>query len=185
MHLPLNTPQIHHSSLITHHSSFIINQVHYFLNIGSNLGNRKLNISRALRALEARYGYFETSSMVESRPWGFLSPNSFANIAVMVITDKTPADVLADIKEIEAELNPTPHRTPDGRYADRVIDIDIMAADDLTVDTPDLTIPHIHLAERRFFLEPFAELAPLWRHPATGLTCAEMLSRLPAPSEDA
>lgn len=158
--------------------------MHYFLNIGSNLGNRKLNISRALRALEARYGYFETSSMVESKPWGFVSPHTFANIAVMVISDKTPAEVLADIKQIEAELNPTPHRTAAGAYADRVVDIDIMAADDLILDTPELTIPHAHLAERRFFLEPFAELAPLWRHPATGLTCTEMLARLPAPADE-
>ena len=58
--------------------------MHYFLNIGSNLGNRKLNISRTLRALEESFGYFEVSRMVESRPWGFVSDNTFANVAVMV-----------------------------------------------------------------------------------------------------
>ena len=56
--------------------------MHYFLNIGSNLGNTKLNISRALRALEEKYGYFETSKIMESKPWGFVSPHSFANLAV-------------------------------------------------------------------------------------------------------
>ena len=150
--------------------------MHYFLNIGSNLGNVKLNISRALRALEFRFGYFETSKMVESAPWGYVSSNRFANIAVMIISEKTPQEVLAVIKEIESELNPTPHRDAKGGYADRVLDIDIMAADEIVVDTPELKIPHPHLAERRFFLEPFDELAPAWRHPVTGLTPAEMLS---------
>lgn len=157
--------------------------MHYFLNIGSNLGNVRLNISRALRAIEEKYGYFETSRIVESRPWGFISPNTFANIAVMVVTDRSCAEVLSDIKEIEGRLSPMPHRDDRGGYVDRVIDIDIMAADDTVIDTEDLTVPHPHLAERHFFLEPFDELAPLWRHPVTGLTCAEMLARLPKTEE--
>lgn len=157
--------------------------MHYFLNIGSNLGNVRLNISRALRAIEEKYGYFETSRIVESRPWGFISPNTFANIAVMVVTDRSCAEVLSDIKEIEGRLSPMPHRDDRGGYVDRVIDIDIMAADDTVLDTEELTVPHPHLAERHFFLEPFDELAPLWRHPVTGLTCAEMLARLPKTEE--
>lgn len=157
--------------------------MHYFLNIGSNLGNVRLNISRALRAIEEKYGYFETSRIVESRPWGFVSPNTFANIAVMVVTDRSCAEVLSDIKEIESRLSPMPHRDDRGGYVDRVIDIDIMAADDTVIDTDELTVPHPHLAERHFFLEPFDELAPLWRHPVTGLTCAEMLARLPKTEE--
>jgi len=157
--------------------------MHYFLNIGSNLGNVKLNISRALRAIEEKYGYFETSSIKESRPWGFVSPNIFANLAVMIVSDRTPHEVLSDIKEIESRLNPTPHRDKNGGYADRVLDIDIMAADDMHIETDGLTLPHPHLAGRRFFLETFNELAPLWRHPVTGLSCAEMLAALP-PDED-
>ena len=64
--------------------------MHYFLNIGSNLGNRKLNISRALRAIEEKFGYFEVSKIYESRPWGYDSDNEFANIAVMVVSDVAP-----------------------------------------------------------------------------------------------
>lgn len=158
--------------------------MHYFLNIGSNLGNRKLNISRALRALEEKFGYFETSSIVESRPWGFVSDNMFANLAVMVISDMTPAEVLEVTRDIEARHNRSPHRDASGAYADRELDIDIMAADDIVLDTPELTIPHPRLAERRFFLEPFGQLAPLWRHPATGLTCEEMLAALPREEEN-
>lgn len=148
---------------------------HYFLNIGSNLGNRRLNISRALRALEENYGYFEVSKIVESAPWGFESDNEFMNIAVMIISDRSPEEILTDLQRIEARYNGTPHRDNEGNYIDRMLDIDIMAVDDMVVEKPNLKIPHPHLAERRFFLEPFAELAPLWRHPVTGLTCAEML----------
>lgn len=148
---------------------------HYFLNIGSNLGNRRLNISRALRALEENYGYFEVSKIVESAPWGFESDNEFMNIAVMIISDRSPEEILTDIQRIEARYNGTPHRDNEGNYIDRMLDIDIMAVDDMVVENPNLKIPHPHLAERRFFLEPFAELAPLWRHPVTGKTCAEML----------
>ena len=147
--------------------------MHYFLNIGSNLGNRKLNLSRALRALEDKYGYFEVSKILESEPWGFESENKFANIAVMIVSDRTPKEILDDIHEIEERLNPTPHRDCNGGYVDRVLDIDIMAADEIVMDTPELKLPHPHLSERNFFLEPFAQLAPLWRHPTNGKTCRE------------
>lgn len=153
--------------------------MHYFLNIGSNLGNRRLNISRALRALEAHYGWFETSAMMESAPWGFVSPNRFANIAVMIVTDESPRKVLEVIHGIEDKLNSSPHRGSNGGYNDREVDIDIMAADEETINEEGLRIPHEHLAERDFFLKPFNELAPLWKHPATGLTCSQMLSVLP------
>ena len=158
--------------------------MHYFLNIGSNLGNRKLNISRALRALEEKFGYFETSSIVESRPWGYVSDNLFANIAVMIMTDMQPQDVLDVLKEIEQKYNRSAHRDDSGAYRDRELDIDIMAVDEISLQSAGLTIPHPHLAERRFFLEPFAELAPIWRHPSSGLTCEEMLAALPAENKE-
>lgn len=151
---------------------------HYFLNIGSNIGNRKLNISRALRALEAKYGYFETSKIMESKPWGFDSDNDFANVAVMIVTDKDPLEVLGNLHEIEAQYNDAPHRKSDGTYQDRILDIDIMAVDEIVIDCSELQIPHRHLPEREFFLQPMSELAPVWRHPVSGLTCSEMLEKL-------
>lgn len=154
--------------------------MHYFLNIGSNLGQRKLNISRALRALENKFGYFETSHIVESRPWGFVSDNMFLNIGVMVVSELTPQEMLEALQDIEKALNKSPHRDSEGKYADREVDIDIIAADEVKLETERLTLPHRALPERRFFLEPMAELAPLWRHPDTGLTCADMLANLPS-----
>lgn len=139
--------------------------LHYFLNIGSNLGNRKLNISRALRAIEEVFGYFETSHIIETPPEGYESENLFLNIGVMIVTDREPEDVLAELQTIERRFNRSPHRDAYGRYADRELDIDIVAIDELEINTPTLTVPHPHLEERRFFLEPLAELAPLWRNP--------------------
>lgn len=156
--------------------------MHYFLNIGSNLGQRKLNISRALRALEKKFGYFETSHIIESRPWGYVSDNMFLNIGVMIVSDLTPIELLDVLQSIERDLNSAHHRDSEGNYADREVDIDIIAADEKKLETDRLTVPHRCLSERRFFLEPMKELAPLWRHPDTGLTCTEMLAALP--SED-
>ena len=150
----------------------------YFINIGSNLGNPALNISRAVRKIEEAFGYFEISHIVESEPFGFDSTNLFKNVAIMVISDLEPEEMLTTLQKIEKEICPDSHRTPDGAYADRVIDIDIVAADEMTVDSPTLKIPHPGLPDRRFFLEPMEELAPAWRHPLTGLTPREMLDNL-------
>lgn len=161
--------------------------MHYFVNIGSNLGNRELNVTRAVREIEKSYGYFELSKKEESKPWGFDSPNSFINVAMMFISDDAPAVVLDNLRRIERQISPAPHRTADGKYADRMIDIDIMAIDELVIDEESLKVPHPQLARRLFFLRPFMELAPGWRHPLSGLTCEEMisiLSTLPNHHED-
>lgn len=150
----------------------------YYLNIGSNLGHRELNISRALRELEKAFGWFETSKATTSKPWGFESSHIFMNIGVHIVSDMTPLEVLQVLKDIEKRLSPAPHRNPDGTYADRILDIDIMAAGDLTLDTPELTLPHPRMDEREFFLRPMADMAPGWRHPVSGKTAGEMLEDL-------
>lgn len=131
----------------------------YYVNIGSNLGNRRLNLSRAISAIEKRYGYFECSKSVESEPWGFDSTNSFLNVAVMFESDDEPLDVLHQLQSIERSISDTPHRDLSGGYVDRVIDIDIMAlGDGARVDLPELQIPHPHLFDRPFFIGPLKEL---------------------------
>lgn len=157
--------------------------MHYFVNIGSNLGNTLLNLSRAVRRIEERYGYFEISHTVESEPYGFDSTNMFKNVGLMFITDESPQEVLSTLQEIERSISPALHRDAEGGYIDRVIDIDIVAIDELEIDEPGLRIPHPGLSERRFFLEPMQELAPGWRHPADGRTPSEMLLALPANEE--
>ena len=149
-----------------------------FLNIGSNLGNRRMNLSRAIRAIEREFGYFELSHTVESAPWGYESSNPYLNVGMMILSDLSPLEVLRKLQDIEKSLDPTPHRKPDGSYADRTIDIDIIAIDDLVIDSEELTVPHPRMAQRTFVLEPLAELAPFWTHPVTGKTPGQMLAEL-------
>lgn len=148
------------------------------INAGSNRGDRRLNLSRALREIGERFGAFEMSHALVSEPWGFESTHKFLNVCFVVNTDKTPEEVLDELQEIEKKISPAPHRGVDGSYLDRVLDLDIVAIDDLVIDTERLKVPHPHLAERRFFLEPLAEVASGWRHPVTGKTADEMLSEL-------
>lgn len=150
----------------------------YLINLGSNLGDRRLNLSRAMRAVGAEFGDFEMSHVVESEPWGFDSTNSFLNVGMAFNSDLPPEEVLGRLQCVECSISPAPHRDASGGYADRVIDIDIVAVDREIIDTPSLRVPHPSLAERRFFLEPLAELAPGWTHPESGLTAAQMLARL-------
>lgn len=130
----------------------------YYINIGSNLGNRLMNLTRAVSAIEKRFGWFELSHHIESEPWGFNSKNKFLNVGMAFISDLQPLEVLHILQEVEASINPSSHRNADGSYKDRVIDIDIMAVDGVEMSTPELTLPHPHLEERPFFLEPYNEL---------------------------
>lgn len=150
-----------------------------FINIGSNLGDRRLNLSRAMSAVEREFGPFELSHTVESAPWGFDSPNSFLNVGMAFSSELMPEEILARLQAIEKRLSPANHRKADGSYADRYVDIDIVAIDREIIDTVSLKVPHPRLPQRRFFLEPMAELAPGWTHPVSGLTPAEMLATLP------
>ncbi len=132
-----------------------------------------------MRAVGMEFGDFEMSHAVESKPAGFDSPHRFLNVAMLFQSDMQPQEVLERLQSIEKSLSPEPHRNPDGTYRDRLIDIDIVAIDDLTINTPSLTVPHPHLADRRFFLEPLKEIAPQWKHPVSGLTARQMLAMLP------
>ena len=150
----------------------------YYLNLGSNLGDREGNIWAADLRIAIDIGLVTArSAFFESVPWGFDSDNAFLNRALAVESNEEPQRVLELIHNIERELGGgAGHRDAHGHYIDRVIDIDIMAIDDMVIDTPSLTVPHRHLPKREFYLIPFMEIAPHWRHPATGLTCQEMLS---------
>lgn len=135
----------------------------YYINIGSNLGNRLLNVSKAISAIEKDFGWFELSKTVESEPWGFDSTHKFINIGMLICSDREPLDVLHTLQNIEQSISTESHRKPNGEYADRIIDIDIMAAEDdeqneVCISSPELTLPHPHLQDRQFFLTPYEEL---------------------------
>ena len=150
----------------------------YYLNIGSNIGDRRDNLYRAVVALAAGTSGCALSRIVESEPWGFESDNRFMNVGVRLSSNMEPHEMLEHIHDIERRLGSASHRDSEGHYIDRLVDIDIMAIDDLVIDTPELQVPHAHLHERDFFLRPMMELAPDWRHPVTGLTASEMLDAI-------
>lgn len=150
-----------------------------YLNIGSNLGDRAAWIGRAVAEVERVLGAkARVSQPVESEPWGFDSPNRFLNAGLAVETALAPDHLLRVLQGVERALCPAPHRNADGSYADRAVDIDIIAVDSVVVRTPSLILPHARMHLREFVLLPMAELAPGWRHPLTGLTAAQMLERL-------
>ena len=139
------------------------------LNIGSNMGDRRANLARAVALLREHLHpqAMDISDPVETAPDGFDSPNPFLNIAVMLhhvaLTD--PHDVLAITQKVEQLVgHGTPHRHPDGSYRDRPIDIDIIDIDHLRLHTPTLTLPHPRAAHRPFVLLPTHQIAPHW-HP--------------------
>ena len=100
------------------------------------------------------------------------------NVGVRLSSNMEPHEMLEHIHDIERRLGSASHRDSEGHYIDRLVDIDIMAIDNLVIDTPELQVPHAHLHERDFFLRPMMELAPDWRHPVTGLTASEMLDAI-------
>lgn len=130
----------------------------YYLNLGSNLGNRLLHLTRAMKAIGEEFGPYETSHKVESDPWGFDSTNRFVNIGLAIDTDLDPDAIMQKLQEIEKRLSKVGHRRWDGTYNDREIDIDIMDRDGEPYHSDIVTIPHPHLQEREFFLTPLREL---------------------------
>lgn len=140
--------------------------MHYYFNIGSNIGDKTENLRQAVNRLETALAHKATvSSIVESEAWGYESINTFLNIGVMIKSDIKPLDMLKITQQIECDLGGAKHRNNDGSYCDRTIDIDIIAIDDLVINTPELTVPHPRMHLRDFVLHPMAELAPNWQHP--------------------
>ena len=129
-----------------------------YLGLGSNLGNRWENLEQAIRFIDEQVGpVTRQSSFIETEPWGFESDNTFLNAAICCETEKTPREVLLLTQQIERDLGRR-KKSVAGSYADRPIDIDILLYDDLTVNEPDLKIPHPLMYERDFVMIPLKEI---------------------------
>jgi 2-amino-4-hydroxy-6-hydroxymethyldihydropteridine diphosphokinase len=143
-----------------------------YLSLGSNLGDRESYLRAALDRLSPR----RVSPIYETEPVNYTAQPRFLNLAAEIETEMSPAQLLARTQAIERDLGRT-RGIPKGP---RTLDIDILFYGDAVIREPDLEVPHPRLAERRFVLEPLADLAPDLRHPVTGRTVAEMLASLPA-----
>lgn len=128
-----------------------------FIGVGANLGNPRETIARALELLGKEDGLevVAVSTLRETEPVGFLDQPSFLNGAVAVETELSPRELLNRLLAVELSLG----RTRDGpRFGPRTIDLDLLVYGEEEVSEPGLTVPHPRLAERRFALEPLAEL---------------------------
>ena len=151
-----------------------------YLGLGTNIGNKKENLTRAIEALSLALGHYTAlSSFIETAPWGFESENTFLNCAVAFETVLLPEELLGTTERIERELGRTAKSTG-GTYHDRVIDIDILLYGNETIDTPRLTIPHPLMHLRDFVLEPLAEIAPEVVHPTTGKSISRLADEVKA-----
>ncbi len=136
-----------------------------YLGLGSNLGDRHALMEKAIMVIGERIGkVVRQSSFIETEPWGFESSNRFLNAVILCETEKTPREVLLLTQQIERDMGRkkslTAHRSPltVREYADRPIDIDILLYDNLTVDEPDLKIPHPLMCQRDFVMVPLEEV---------------------------
>ena len=130
------------------------------LALGGNVGDVRDTLDRAIAALcdGGAVRLLARSSDYRTPPWGVTDQPPFINCAIAVATDLTPAALLALAQRIEREFGRD--RAREQRWGPRTLDIDLIAYDDVALDTPELTLPHPRLFERAFVLVPLAEIAP-------------------------
>ena len=146
-----------------------------YLSLGSNLGDRAANLQSAITQL-ANLGKVEVvSSFYETEPVELTAQPWFLNCAVKLDTEKMPRQLIAGVLGIERGMG----RQRKQKNGPRIIDIDILLFGSLIIDLPSLTVPHPKMHERRFVLEPLAEIAPEARHPVRKRTARELRDALP------
>jgi 2-amino-4-hydroxy-6-hydroxymethyldihydropteridine diphosphokinase len=148
--------------------------------LGSNLsspwGGREANLREAI-ARVAKLGQVRAVSLFQdTAPVGNTNQPNFLNGAMMLDTELEPMELMRELLEIERAMGRD--RASVKAKGPRTIDLDLLMMDDVVLDTDELTLPHPAMAERRFVLEPLAEIAPATVDPVSGSTVAEMLVRL-------
>ena len=147
-----------------------------YLLLGSNLGNRELLLENAMKMIEIEIGeIFAKSSVYETDAWGKTDQPNFLNLALGVQTYLTPIELLNSVMAIENKLG----RIREEKWGARLIDIDVILFGNEVVNLDDvLRIPHIEMQNRKFVLQPLAEIAPNQIHPILKKTILELLEDL-------
>lgn len=145
------------------------------LGLGGNLGDVSAAFAVTLAALCGEFGNVRASSLWSSAPIG-PPQRDFLNAAVLLGIDVHPLRLLAFTRSLEAAAGRD--RTSEAHWGPRVLDIDLLLAEDIVIEGPELTLPHPRLHERQFALLPAAELAADWIHPRLQRSLAELATAI-------
>ena len=145
-----------------------------YLGLGSNLGDRLLNLRKALELLANYSKILRVSPVYQTLPVGNTEQPLFLNLACAIATALSPEELLTRLKKTETEMG----RKAGLPNSPRIIDIDILFYGDLVIDSPNLKIPHPRLVDRAFVMVPLADIAPDFNHPVVDKTVQELLAGL-------
>ena len=150
-------------------------------NLVSRFGDREANLREAVRRIEALGEVRAVSSFYDTEPVGYREQPRFLNAAILLKTELGPRELMRGLLGVERAMG----RKRGGQEHEgavpkgpRVIDLDLLLYGDWVLWAEDLILPHPRMEERRFVLEPLAEIAPEWVHPVLGITVRELLERV-------
>ena len=143
-----------------------------YIALGSNVGDRAANLRDACTRLETDVDILRRSSLYDTAPRGLLNQPWFLNQVIEAETELLPRQSMKLLLRIEREMG----RKRTVRNGPRLIDLDLLLYASAVIDAKGLLVPHPRMGERRFVLEPLAEIAPDLRHPVTGQSIKQMLA---------
>ncbi|MCA0362958.1 MAG: 2-amino-4-hydroxy-6-hydroxymethyldihydropteridine diphosphokinase [Bacteroidetes bacterium] len=146
------------------------------LGLGTNLGDKNSNLEEAIKQIESEIGRLKKkSSVYETQAWGVENQDNYYNMAVEIETNLWPFKILELILAIEKNMG----RVRSQKWESRIIDIDILFFNAVSISSENLTIPHPYIQKRRFVLEPLCEISPDYFHPKFRKSVAKLLEECP------
>ncbi len=147
-----------------------------FILLGGNVGDKSKILEQTRNLIDIRIGkIIQQSAVYKTESWGFKT-EQFYNQAICLESQLTPFEILEQTQALEKQIG---RIKKSDKYEDRIIDIDLIFYDELSICSTQLTIPHPRIGERRFVLIPLLEIDPELSHPITGMSLSQMLDTCP------